>query len=134
QGTPQTMQRNPVYEDVVSEILMWFGQKTVSLRAAGIKDIIIDPGFGFGKNTEHNFEILRRLDEFRIAGLPLLVGLSRKSLIWKTLNVTPADSLNGTSVLNAVALMKGADILRVHDVGEAAEAVKLIGKVKNSLN
>lgn len=134
QGTPQSMQKNPVYEDVVSEILMWFGQKTVSLMAAGVKDIIIDPGFGFGKNAEHNFALLRRLKEFSIAGLPLMVGLSRKSVIWKTLNTTPGESLNGTSVLNAVALMNGADILRVHDVKEAVETVKLIVEVKNSLN
>ena len=134
QGTPQSMQKNPVYEDVVSEILMWFGQKTVSLMAAGVKDIIIDPGFGFGKNADHNFTLLRRLKEFSIAGLPLMVGLSRKSIIWKTLNITPGESLNGTSALNAVALMNGADILRVHDVKEAVETVKLIVKVKNSLN
>jgi dihydropteroate synthase len=119
-GTPQTMQKNPVYEDVVSEILIWFSQKTVSLMAAGVKDIIIDPGFGFGKNAEHNFTLLRRLKEFSIAGLPIMAGLSRKSVIWKT--------------LNAVALMNGADILRVHDVKEAVETVKLIVKVKNSLN
>ena len=134
QGNPQTMQKNPVYEDIVSDILIWFGQKTVSLMAAGVKDIIIDPGFGFGKNVEHNFELLRRLKEFSIAGLPLMVGLSRKSMIWKTLNVTPGESLNGTSSLNAVALMNGADILRVHDVKEAVETVKLISKVKNTLN
>jgi len=134
QGTPRSMQKNPVYEDVVSEVLMWFGQKTVSLMAAGVKDIIIDPGFGFGKNTEHNFTLLRRLKEFTIAGLPIMVGLSRKSVIWKTLNITPGESLNGTSALNAVALINGADILRVHDVKEAVETVKLIVKVKNSLN
>jgi dihydropteroate synthase len=133
-GTPQSMQKNPVYEDVVSEILIWFSQKTVSLMAAGVKDIIIDPGFGFGKNAEHNFTLLRRLKEFSIAGLPIMAGLSRKSVIWKTLNITPGESLNGTSVLNAVALMNGADILRVHDVKEAVETVKLIVKVKNSLN
>jgi dihydropteroate synthase len=134
QGNPQTMQKKPVYEDVVSDILMWFGQKTVSLMAEGVKDIIIDPGFGFGKNILHNFEILRRLEEFRIAGLPLMVGFSRKSMIWKTLDATPGESLNGTTALNAVALMKGADILRVHDVKEAVEVVKLISMVKNSLN
>jgi dihydropteroate synthase len=133
-GTPQTMQRDPVYEDVVSEILMWFGQKTVSLMAAGVKDIIIDPGFGFGKNMEHNFQILKRLEEFTIAGLPLMVGLSRKSIIWKTLNITPSESLNGTSVLNAAALMNGANILRVHDVKEAVETVSLIYKLKHSSN
>ena len=134
QGNPGTMQKNPVYEDIVSDILMWFGQRTVNLMAAGVKDIIIDPGFGFGKNVEHNFELLRRLKEFSIAGLPLMVGLSRKSMIWKTLNITPGESLNGTSSLNAVALMNGADILRVHDVKEAVDTVKLISKVKNSLN
>jgi dihydropteroate synthase len=134
QGTPQTMQKSPAYEDVVSEILIWFGQKVVSLMAAGVKDIIIDPGIGFGKDSGHNFEILRRLGEFRIAGLPLMVGLSRKSLIWKTLDISPGESLNGTSALNAVALMNGADILRVHDVREAVETVKLLSKVKNSMN
>jgi dihydropteroate synthase len=102
--------------------------------AGGVKDIIIDPGIGFGKNSDHNFEILRRLGEFRIAGLPLMVGLSRKSLIWKTLDISPGESLNGTSALNAVALMNGADILRVHDVKEAVETVRLLSKVKNSLN
>jgi dihydropteroate synthase len=133
-GTPATMQKSPVYDDVVSEILIWFGQKVVTLMAAGVKDIIIDPGIGFGKTIEHNFEILRRLGEFRIAGLPLLVGLSRKSLIWKTLDITPDESLNGTSALNAVALMNGADILRVHDVREAVETVRLIGRVRNTWN
>jgi dihydropteroate synthase len=133
QGTPRTMQKSPVYEDVVSEILTWFGQRIVPLMDAGVRDIIVDPGIGFGKNSSHNFEIIRRLNEFSIAGLPVLVGLSRKSLIWKTLEISPSVSLNGTSVLNTVALMNGADILRVHDVREAVEAVKLTGKVKNNL-
>jgi dihydropteroate synthase len=133
-GTPQTMNKNPVYEDVVAEILVWFGQKVVGLMAAGVKDIIIDPGFGFGKNAGHNFEMLRRLGEFRIAGLPLMAGLSRKSIIWKTLEVTPGESLNGTSVLNTIALMNGADILRVHDVKEAVETVRLVTRVRESLN
>jgi dihydropteroate synthase len=133
QGNPQTMQDNPVYEDIVSEILIWFRQKTVNLMAAGVKDIIIDPGIGFGKNVGHNFEILSRLDEFRIAGLPLLIGISRKSIIWKTLNLTPEGSLNGTSVLNTVALMNGTDILRVHDVKEAVETVRLVSEIKNRL-
>jgi dihydropteroate synthase len=133
-GNPRTMQQDPVYEDVVSEILMWFGQKIAKLKAAGVRDIIIDPGFGFGKSAGHNFDILRRLGEFSITGLPVMAGISRKSLIWKTLNVSPSESLNGTSVLNAVALMNGADILRVHDVKEAVEAVKLIGKVRNTVN
>jgi dihydropteroate synthase len=128
-GTPKTMQKEPVYEDVVSEILMWFGQKTTDLMNAGVKDIIIDPGFGFGKKAEHNFEILRRLAEFRIAGLPVLAGLSRKSMVWKTLEISPGDSLNGTTALNTVALMNGADILRVHDVKEAVEAIKLVSRI-----
>jgi dihydropteroate synthase len=133
QGTPRTMQKSPVYNDVVSEILIWFGKKIVPLMAAGLRDIIIDPGIGFGKNSDHNFEIIRRLNEFCIAGLPVLVGLSRKSLIWKTLGISPSASLNGTSVLNTIALMNGADILRVHDVAEAVEAVKLTRKVKSNL-
>jgi dihydropteroate synthase len=133
QGTPRTMQKNPVYNDVVSEIMIWFGKKIVPLMAAGVRDIIIDPGIGFGKNSDHNFEIIRRLNEFCIAGLPVLVGLSRKSLIWKTLGISPSASLNGTSVLNTIALMNGADILRVHDVAEAVEAVKLTRKVKSNL-
>ncbi len=133
QGTPAMMQNNPVYEDVVSDILMWFGKKTVNLRAAGVKDIIIDPGFGFGKNPEHNFTLLKRLNEFNIAGLPLMVGLSRKSMIWKTLNVSPEEGMNGTTALNTIALLKGADILRVHDVKEAVETVKLFVKVNNQI-
>jgi dihydropteroate synthase len=133
QGTPESMHKNPVYKDVVSDILMWFGQKTEALKEAGVKDIIIDPGFGFGKKTEHSFEILRRLKEFSIVGLPIMAGLSRKSMIWRTLNITPDESLNGTTFLNAVALMNGANILRVHDVKEAVETVRLFGKIENSL-
>jgi dihydropteroate synthase len=131
QGTPGIMQNHPVYEDVVADILTWFGKRVVTLMSAGVKDIIIDPGFGFGKRPEHNFELLRRLGEFSVAGLPVLVGLSRKSMIWRTLEKSPEESLNGTSVLNAVALMNGASILRVHDVGEAVETIKLIRRVEN---
>jgi dihydropteroate synthase len=126
QGTPKTMQDNPVYNDVVADILKWFSRKIVRLQSEGVKDIIIDPGIGFGKTISHNFEILRRLEEFSIAGLPVLVGVSRKSLIWKTLDITPDDALNGTAVLNTVALMRGADIIRVHDVREAVQAIKLV--------
>ena len=129
QGTPGTMQINPVYDDVVADILKWMGERIVKLHAAGVKDIIIDPGIGFGKTRTHNFELIRRLDEFSVTGLPLLVGLSRKSLVWKTLGITPEEALNGTSVLNAAALLKGADILRVHDVKEAVETVKLLEKI-----
>ena len=132
QGTPSDMQKNPVYEDVVADILKWFGMKLVKLQSMGVRDIIIDPGFGFGKTTEHNFEILRRLDDFRITGMPLLAGLSRKSMIWKTLGITPAEALNGTSVLNMTALMNGADILRVHDVKEAVQAVRLFQKLNSN--
>jgi dihydropteroate synthase len=129
-GTPRTMQENPVYNDLVSDILKWFGEKLFKLRSEGIKDIIIDPGIGFGKTTDQNFELLQRLGDFSIIGLPLLVGLSRKGMIWKTLEITPGDALNGTTALNAVALMKGADILRVHDVKEAVQTIKLISKLK----
>jgi dihydropteroate synthase len=130
QGVPGTMQDNPVYEDVVSDILKWFGERIFRLRTAGLKDIIIDPGFGFGKTADHNFEILRRLGDFSIAGLPLLVGVSRKGMIWKTLDITADEALNGTSALNAIALYSGADILRVHDVKEAVQVVKLIKSVE----
>jgi dihydropteroate synthase len=129
-GTPGTMQKNPVYEDIVSDILTWFGSRIVDLQSSGVKDIILDPGIGFGKTINHNFEILRRLGDFAITGLPILVGVSRKSMINKTLGITPDEALNGTSVLNSVALMGGADILRVHDVKEAKEAVKLVEHLK----
>ena len=128
-GTPRTMQVNPVYDDVVADILQWFGKRLALLRAAGVKDIVLDPGFGFGKNADHNFEMLRRFSEFRIAGMPLMAGLSRKSIVWRTLGTTPDGALNGTSALNMVALIKGASILRVHDVREAKEVVTLYEKI-----
>lgn len=131
QGMPGNMQNNPVYEDVVADILKWFGGKIVTLQQSGVKDIILDPGFGFGKTIKHNFEILQHFGDFSVAGLPLLAGISRKSMIWKTLEITPDEALNGTSVLNAVALLAGADILRVHDVREAVETVRLIEKLKD---
>ncbi len=123
-GTPRTMQENPVYDDVVADILRWMGKKIVSLHSMGVKDIIIDPGFGFGKTPAHNFEILKRLGEFSIAGLPVMAGLSRKSMIWKTLGITPDESLNGTTALNMAALFGEADILRLHDEKEAVQLVK----------
>ena len=131
-GNPRTMQDNPVYEDVVADILKWFGERIFKLKSAGVKDLIIDPGFGFGKTIDQNFELLKRLGDFSIAGLPVLVGVSRKSMIWKTLNITADVALNGTTALNAVVLFNGADILRVHDVKEAVQTVKLVRKVKNS--
>ncbi len=125
-GNPRTMQNNTAYDDVVADVLRWLGERIVRLQSAGVKDIIIDPGFGFAKTTEQNFEMLRRLKDFSVAGLPLLVGLSRKTTIWKTLGITADEALNGTTVLNTIALINGADILRVHDVKEAVEAVKLV--------
>jgi dihydropteroate synthase len=126
QGNPKTMQDNPAYDDVVADILKYFGERIFKLRNAGVNDIIIDPGFGFGKTTEHNFEILQKLEDFTITGLPLLVGLSRKSMIWKTLNIAAEEALAGTVALNTIALTKGTDIIRVHDVKEAAQTVKLV--------
>ena len=130
-GDPRTMQNKPVYEDIVADILKWFGDRIFKLKSAGLKDIIIDPGFGFGKTIDHNFELLRRLGDFSIAGLPVLVGISRKSMIWKTLDISVDEALNGTTTLNAIAIFNGADILRVHDVREAVQTVRLIKKVKN---
>jgi dihydropteroate synthase len=131
-GEPGTMQVKPVYDDIVADILRWFGQKIHELQTRGVKDIIIDPGFGFGKTIGHNFELLSKLSEFSIAGLPLLVGVSRKSTIWKTLGITADEALNGTTVLNTVALINGADILRVHDVKEAVQAVRLFKRIKGA--
>jgi dihydropteroate synthase len=128
-GNPRNMQYNTEYDDVVADILKWFGPRIITLQSAGVKDIIIDPGLGFAKTIKDNFELLRRLSNFSIAGLPVLVGVSRKSMIWRTLEITPDESLNGTSVLNTVALMNGADILRVHDVKEAVETVRLINRI-----
>ena len=130
QGVPGTMQLKPEYDDVVADILKWFGERISRLQSMGVADIIIDPGFGFGKTAAHNFTLLRRLGELSVSGLPLLVGISRKSMIWKTLDITPEDALTGTIVLNTVALMNGADILRVHDVKEAVEAVELVKRLR----
>lgn len=129
QGTPGTMQLDPHYDDVVADILSWFAKRIAPLREGGVKDIILDPGFGFGKSAFHNFEMLRRFSEFSAAGMPLLAGLSRKSMIWKTLGVTPELALNGTSALNMLALVNGAGILRVHDVHEARQVVTLFEKM-----
>ncbi|OQY93645.1 MAG: dihydropteroate synthase [Sphingobacteriales bacterium UTBCD1] len=125
QGMPQTMQQNPHYENVVSEVFSFFQQKIVVLKKAGINDIIIDPGFGFGKTVEHNFELLRNLSSFANLNCTLLAGLSRKSFVYKTIGTGSEEALTGTIVMNTIALMNGADILRVHDVKEAAQTVKL---------
>lgn len=126
QGTPQTMQKNPSYKDVLVAIRFFFSEKINDAHAAGINDVIIDPGFGFGKMLAHNFTLLKYLRSLHIPGVPLLVGISRKSMINKTLGIDAAHALNGTTVLNTIALQQGAHILRVHDVKEAQEAVRLI--------
>lgn len=131
QGTPDTMQLNPTYRDVVADVSLWLSERVDKLRSMGVNDIIIDPGFGFGKTVEHNYSMLNRLDEFRLFQLPLLVGLSRKSMIYKVLDGDPEGSLNKTTTLNTVALLKGANILRVHDVKEAVECVKLVSELKS---
>ena len=132
QGTPATMQQAPVYNDIVTEVLDFFIAKTDTCNKAGIKDVIVDPGFGFGKTIEHNFQLLKALEVFAIIKKPVLAGLSRKGTIYKTLGVTAADALNGTTVLNTIALMNGASILRVHDVKEANEAIKLFNAYKKA--
>ncbi|MGM1057158.1 MAG: dihydropteroate synthase [Bacteroidota bacterium] len=130
-GTPQTMKDLNSYEDLTQEVLYYFSEKIKAARTLGINDLIIDPGFGFSKNIAQNFELLSNLELFEILELPVLAGLSRKSTIYKTLNCTPGEALNGTTVLNTLALTKGADILRVHDVKEAMETVKLTAQFKN---
>ncbi|MCY7350198.1 MAG: dihydropteroate synthase [Cytophagaceae bacterium] len=124
-GTPQTMTKLAQYQNVTLEVITELRGKVGQLRALGVKDIVLDPGFGFAKTPEHNDQLLRNLGAFRVFELPLLVGLSRKASIWRRLNITPDEALNGTTVLNTVALMNGASILRVHDVKEAMEAVRL---------
>ena len=125
-GTPQTMQQNPQYDDVTLEVLDYLLAKAETCRLAGIKDVIIDPGFGFGKNMEHNFRLLNQLGVFSVAKRPLMVGMSRKGMVYKTLGTTAEEALNGTTVLNTIAVLNGASILRVHDVRQAMEAVKLV--------
>ena len=130
QGTPATMQQQPYYADVVKEVLDFFINKIEACKNAGITDVIIDPGFGFGKTIEHNFKLLKALSVLSITNRPVLAGLSRKSTIYKTLGTTAAQALNGTTVLNTMALLNGAAILRVHDVKEAREAVMLYNAYK----
>ncbi len=129
-GTPQDMQNNPQYDHFLKEIFYYFSEKVQKLRDLGVKDIVIDPGFGFGKTLEHNYELMNHLEEFALFELPLLVGISRKSMIYKLLGSTPEEALNGTTALNTIALQKGANILRVHDVREAVESVKIVQKMK----
>ncbi len=124
-GNPQNMQLNPEYKDVTEEIVLFFKEKIKKLEKKGVKDIIIDPGFGFGKTIEHNFKLLNNLNEFRKLKKPILIGLSRKSMIYNLLKQEPKDALNGTSIANTIALVNGANILRVHDVKEAVECLKI---------
>lgn len=130
QGTPDTMQQAPHYDNLRREVMLYFAERIDRLCQMGAKDIIVDPGFGFGKTLEHNYELFHHLDDFNLFNLPLLVGISRKSMIYKLLRGTPQTSLNGTTVLNTIALMKGVHILRVHDVKEAVEAKRIVMKMK----
>ncbi|MFM1969197.1 MAG: hypothetical protein RL152_574 [Bacteroidota bacterium] len=130
QGRPETMQIAPTYGNVTKDVIAFFKEKIATLNEAGIKEIIIDPGFGFGKTIEHNYQLMHELEQFHQLELPLLVGISRKSMIYKLLGITPEDALNGTSMLNTVALMHGAHILRVHDVKAAKEVVKLYNQLR----
>ncbi len=128
-GTPQTMNQLTHYENLLKNLINFFHQKIQRLTAAGVKDVIVDPGFGFAKTPSQNFELLKHLIQLHILEKPLLVGLSRKSMIWRTLEISPEESLNGTSVLNTIALIKGASILRVHDVKQAREVIELVGRL-----
>ncbi len=128
-GTPQSMQSLTEYDNITRDMLFYFSEKVALARSFGINDIIVDPGFGFAKTVEQNFEVLGNLELFQSLELPVLVGVSRKSMIYKTLNTSAEFALNGTSVLNTIALQKGADILRVHDVKEAVECIKLVSQL-----
>lgn len=129
QGTPQSMQINPFYKNVLLDVIDYLARKLADLKALHIHDVIIDPGFGFGKTIEHNYELLNQLEDFKIFKLPVLVGFSRKGMIHKVLETSAIEALNGTTVLNTIALQKRASILRVHDVKEAVECVKLIERL-----
>ena len=130
QGTPDSMQLAPHYDNLRQEVMLYFAERIDRLCQMGVKDIIVDPGFGFGKTMEHNYELMAHLEDFHVFRLPLLVGISRKSMIYKLLGGTPQTSLNGTTVLNTIALTRGAHILRVHDVKKAAEAKRIVGMCK----
>jgi len=132
QGTPETMQQSPHYDDIAKELIDFFIDKLDACSKAGIKDVIIDPGFGFGKTIAHNFQLLKALPAFAVLGKPLLAGLSRKSTVYRTLGTTSDEALNGTTVLNTMALLNGAGILRVHDVKQAREAIQLFSAYKKA--
>jgi len=130
-GNPKTMQKNPTYKNVTKEVTEFFTRKIKACKASGIKNIIIDPGFGFGKTIEHNYELLSNLEQFKRHKVPVLVGVSRKGMIQKVVDCSAKNALNGTSSINTIALLKGASILRVHDVKEAMEVVKIVELLKN---
>nr|WP_255647401.1 dihydropteroate synthase [Fulvivirga sedimenti] len=132
-GTPQTMKNEAHYENMLTEMLEYFRKKLEQLAGLGVTEIILDPGFGFAKNIDQNYYLLKNMSYFKSLGLPLLTGISRKSLIFKLLNIEPRDAVNGTSVLNTYALMEGASLLRVHDVKAAMECIKLTEKIKNTV-
>lgn len=132
QGTPPSMQEAPQYDNVVDHLLQFFGERVHKLRKLGVNDIVIDPGFGFGKRLDQNYKILLNLDAFQVLELPLMVGISRKSMIYKTLESDPELSLNGTTAAHMAALLKGANLLRVHDVEAAVETVKIFQQIVNS--
>ncbi len=129
-GTPQTMVKLTQYDDIVKEMLSYFAERITTARSFGINDIIIDPGFGFAKTLQQNYEVLNKMELFQMAGLPILAGMSRKSMIYKLLGITPQEALNGTTVLNTIALTKGANILRVHDVKEAKECIRIVSELR----
>jgi dihydropteroate synthase len=130
QGTPQTMQENPEYGDVVNDVIRFFAERVSMMRQYGINDVIIDPGFGFGKTLEHNYILAGRLEELGMLDLPVIVGFSRKSMIYNELGLSPAEALAGTVALNAVAIIKGANILRVHDVREARDTIRVVSRLR----
>lgn len=131
-GTPQTMQQSPAYQNVTLEVIEYYVEKIAELKRGGLKDLILDPGFGFAKNLQHNYQLLQEMEDLDLFGLPLLVGFSRKTMIRKVLQVETQDALNGTSVLNTIALMKGAKILRVHDVKEAVQCIQLVEQMQQA--
>lgn len=128
-GTPQTMVKLTQYDDIIKEMLLYFSERIAQARKHSINDIIIDPGFGFAKTLQQNYEVLNKMELFKITELPLLAGMSRKSMSYKLLDITPQEALNGTTVLNTIALIKGANILRVHDVKEAVECIRICGQL-----
>jgi dihydropteroate synthase len=131
-GTPQTMKEQCVYENLITEVQFYFSERIAAARALGIRDVLIDLGFGFAKNIQQNYQLLKHLSLFSIHGVPILTGVSRKSMIYKVLENTPQEALNGTSVLNTIALLNGSHLLRVHDVKEANEAIQLVQQLKDS--